>query len=291
MKKFITLICSLALVFVFSFSFVGCSRTNIVFTYVPLENNTTGFTTDLDETSISIGVQKGSALLPQIDDAIDNITEETRTNLMRAMVNLQKSSENTFTPSENAAIIETEDEFKVAMECGYEPFNWTQNDNSNGAVAISNISGKYANGYDVQIARLVANALGKKLVIVQCDWDPLIPGVQAGTFDAIIAGMSPTAERKLEIDFSKYYYTSHLVIVTRDGCELATATTLAEVDKAGYRIAAQPGTSHLELLQAQTSHCTVIDNLEDFPAMRIALEAGTIDGYVAEEPTAMALVK
>ena len=299
MKKFFTIICTLALVFVSVFSFVGCTNddldsvldTNTTFTYVHLLNNSTGFTTDPNETSISIGVRKGEALLPQINDALDTLTDEFRNNLMRSMVDFKKSSENTFTPGTNAEIIESNEEFRVAMECGYEPFNWTQNNSSNGAVPISGISGKYANGYDVQIARIVANALGRKLVIVQYDWESLLEGLKSNTFDAIIAGMSPTNERKEEIDFSNYYYTSPLVIITKEGSRLATATSLIDIDKSGIKIAAQPGTSHLTLLTEQTHNCTVISNLEDFPAMRIALEAGTIDGYVAEEPTAMALIK
>ena len=291
MKKILTTLCSLALIFVSVFGFVGCSNSNTNFTYVALVNNSTGFVTDLDETSISIGVAKGSSLLEAINNAISQISEEDRLSLMRAMVDLKKSDENTYTPGENAVIIDTDDTFKVAMECGYEPFNWTQPNDAIGAVPISNVAGKYANGYDVQIARIVANALGKKLVIIQSEWDPLIPGIKAGTFDAIIAGMSPTAERKEEIDFSNYYFTSNLVVVTKEGSRLATATTLSEIDNAEFRIAAQPGTSHLTLLQSQTSNCQIIDNLEDFPAMKIALEAGTIDGYIAEEPTAMALTK
>ena len=63
-KKFFTIICTLALVFVSVFSFVGCTNddldsvldTNTTFTYVHLLNNSTGFTTDPNETSISIGV-------------------------------------------------------------------------------------------------------------------------------------------------------------------------------------------------------------------------------------------
>ena len=181
------------------------------------------------------------------------------------------------------------DTFIVAMECAYEPFNWTQADNSNGAVEISGVQGKYANGYDVQVAKIIAEKLGKKLVIVQAEWDSLIPGVQLGTYDAIIAGMSPTTTRREEVDFSDYYYTSNLVVITKSESSLATASTLSDIDVSGYKIAAQPGTSHLDLLRDQTSNCTVIDNLEDFPAMKIALEAGTIDGYIAEKPTAMAL--
>ncbi|MFR6641532.1 MAG: transporter substrate-binding domain-containing protein [Christensenellales bacterium] len=70
---------------------------------------------------------------------------------------------------------------KVAMECAYAPFNWAQTDDKNGAVPISSegSDGLYANGYDVQIAKYIANALGLKLEIYAIKWDSLIPGVKA----------------------------------------------------------------------------------------------------------------
>ena len=103
----------------------------------------------------------------------------------------------------------------VAMECAYAPYNWTQNDDSNGAVPISNVSGSYANGYDVQIAQYVANRLGLKLEIYAMEWDSLIPAVNSGAIDAIVAGMSPTAERSEQLDFTDTYYESNLVVIIR----------------------------------------------------------------------------
>jgi len=86
-------------------------------------------------------------------------------------------------------------EFKVGMECGYAPFNWTQADDSNGAVPIAG-SKEFAGGYDVEIAKIIAQGLGRELVIVKTAWDGLTPALQSGNIDAIIAGMSPTADRK-----------------------------------------------------------------------------------------------
>ena len=168
---------------------------------------------------------------------------------------------------------------RIGMECGYAPFNWTQQDDSNGAVAIE--GGGYANGYDVQIAKQVAEGLGKELVIVKTEWDGLVPAVQSGVIDGIIAGMSPTAERKEKIDFTDNYYVSDLVIVVRADSEYANATSIQ--DFAGATLTAQ----------LNTFHDTVIDQIEgvehatpmtDFPAMRVALESGIIDGYVSERP-------
>lgn len=178
----------------------------------------------------------------------------------------------------------------VGMECGYAPFNYTQTDASNGAVKISNADG-YANGYDVMIAKKIAEALGKELVIVKYKFEALIPAVNAKSLDMIIAGMSPTADRKEAIDFSDAYYTSQLVIVVRKAeyeGKYANATKLA--DFKGAKIAAQIGTFHNDALQAQASQYGILPQtpMSDFPALINALKTGAIDGYVAEEPGAKA---
>ena len=100
---------------------------------------------------------------------------------------------------------------RIGMECAYAPFNWTQTDDSNGAVPIE--SGDYANGYDVQVAKYIAAELGMALEVYQYEWDSLIPAVQSGAVDGIIAGMSPTAEREEEVDFTECYYNSNLVVI------------------------------------------------------------------------------
>ena len=176
----------------------------------------------------------------------------------------------------------------VGMECGYAPFNYTQTDASNGAVKISNAEG-YANGYDIMIAQKIADSLGKKLVIKKLDWDSLLPGVTAGTLDFIIAGMSPTAERLQQIDFSDAYYQSQLVLVVKKDGKYANATTLAEFK--GANLVAQNGTFHDKALERQAADIgyTRRTPMDSFPAMVSALKNDkNLDGYVAEEPGAIA---
>ena len=173
---------------------------------------------------------------------------------------------------------------RVGMECNYAPYNWSQEDDSNGAVPIKNVDNMYTNGYDVQVAQKIADSMGKKLEIYSYEWDSLIPAVQSGKLDMIIAGMSPTSERKEKIDFSDNYYTSNLVIVTKKG-SLTDVENIADLK--GKKIAAQSGTFHLDALTNQTQ--AKVNELADFSTMFIALGAGTIEGYVAEEPTAMAV--
>lgn len=173
-----------------------------------------------------------------------------------------------------------EDTFKVGLEAGYAPFNWTQKDSSNGAVKIDG-SSEYAGGYDIEMAKKIAEGLGKKLVIVKTEWDGLVPAVTSGKIDAIIAGMSPTAERKKTIDFSDNYYKSNLVMVVKKGGKYDGATSLQ--DFKGAKVTAQLNTFHYSVID-QISGVNKQTAMDNFPAMRVALESGVIDAYVSERP-------
>lgn len=175
------------------------------------------------------------------------------------------------------------DAFVVGMEAGYPPFNWTQNDDSNGAVKIDGADG-YANGYDVQMAQKVADGLGKELVIVKTEWDGLVPALVSSKIDAIVAGMSPTDERKEAIDFSDSYYTTELVIVVKSDGAYANATTL--VDFADAKVTAQLNTLHYGVID-QIEGVQKQPAMDSFTSMRVALESGTIDAYVSERPEAI----
>lgn len=170
--------------------------------------------------------------------------------------------------------------FKVGMEAGYAPFNWSQKDDSNGAVKIQGTK-EYAGGYDVEIAKKIADGLGKELVIVKTEWDGLVPALTSGKIDAIIAGMSPTEKRKKTIDFSDNYYTSNLVMVVKKGGKYEGASSIQ--DFKGAKITAQLNTFHYTVID-QIKGVEKGNAMDNFPAMRVALESGKIDGYVSERP-------
>lgn len=172
------------------------------------------------------------------------------------------------------------DTFKVGLEAGYAPFNWTQMEDSNGGVKIDGAA-EYAGGYDVEIAKKIADGLGKKLVIVKTEWDGLVPALTSGKIDAIIAGMSPTAERKKTIDFSDNYYKSNLVMVVKKGGKYDGATSIQDFN--GAKITAQLNTFHYSVID-QIKGVKKQPAMDNFPAMRVALESGVIDGYVSERP-------
>ena len=145
----------------------------------------------------------------------------------------------------------------IAMECAYAPYNWTQSDDSNGAVPISNVPGSYANGYDVMIAKQICEANGWELEVIQSDWDSLVPGVQTGTFDAVIAGQSMTADRAEQVDFAgPYFYAT----IWYDTC------------------------------LPQITGANVLPAAETAPAMLMALETGMVDFVCTDMPTAQGAV-
>ena len=176
----------------------------------------------------------------------------------------------------------------VAMECAYAPYNWTQSDDSNGAVEISNVPGSYANGYDVMIAKKLCEANGWELEIVQSDWDSLVPGVQTGTFDAVIAGQSMTAERAEQVDFAGPYFYATIVCLTKADSAYADATSIA--DLAGGKCTAQLATIWYDQCLPQIEGADVQTAAETAPAMLMALETGMVDFVCTDMPTAQGAV-
>ena len=174
------------------------------------------------------------------------------------------------------------DTLKVGMECNYAPYNWTQSEPIDEAVAIA--AGGYADGYDVRIAKRIAAELGMELEIVKTEWDGLVPSLMSGKIDCIIAGMSPTEERKVTIDFTEPYYESELcVVVMKDGA-YANAASLA--DFSGAKITGQLNTFHYTVID-QIDKVKKMPAMDTFPAMIVALTAGAIDGYISERPGAV----
>ena len=191
---------------------------DVTLTYLPFVNNSTGFTATDEETGIAVAFKTGSEMVAQVNDIIAGISTETRQALMAQIVALSASPD---TQSSDAIILASGNTdtsngtLKIAMECAYAPFNWTQTTDANGAVPIQGQDGMYANGYDVQVAKYIAAELGMALEVYSYVWDSLIPAVQSGAVDAIIAGMSPTAEREEQVDFTDCYYNSNLVVIIK----------------------------------------------------------------------------
>lgn len=174
----------------------------------------------------------------------------------------------------------------VGMECAYAPFNWTETEKTDTNVPISNLGdGAYAEGYDVQVAKIIAEELGVELEIKALAWDALIQNLNTGGIDMIIAGMSPTAERLEAINFTSAYYESTHVLLVKSDSQYASATTLAGF--AGATVIGQTGTIYADLVpQAVAAGAVAGNNLATVPLIVNAILNGTVDATIVEEPVA-----
>ena len=171
----------------------------------------------------------------------------------------------------------------VAMECAYAPYNWAQPDDSNGAVPIKD-SVLYANGYDVMTAKAICEANGWQLEVMQLDWDSLIPAVQSGVCDAVIAGQSMTSERMDAVDFAGPYLYATIVCLVKQDSKFADAKGISEL--AGGSCTSQSGTIWYDSCLPQIPDAQIVPPQESAPAMLMALESGTVDFVCTDMPTA-----
>ena len=173
---------------------------------------------------------------------------------------------------------------RVGMECGYAPYNWSQSTDENGAVPIVD-SSDYAYGYDVMIAKYLAEQMGYELEIYKIDWDGLPTAVQSGRIDCVIAGQSITSERLQTVDFTTPYYYASIKALTTKGSAYENATSVA--DLAGCTTTSQINTVWYDVCLPQIPDAKILPAMESAPEMFVALESDRANVVVTDEPAAL----
>ena len=172
----------------------------------------------------------------------------------------------------------------VGMECAYAPYNWTQMDDSNGAVPIANNPGTYANGYDVMIAKKIAEHYDVTLEVMAIGWDGLNPALDEGKLDAVIAGQSMTEERLEEVEIAGPYFYANIVCVARKDTAQAAATGISNLTGT---CTAQTGTVWYNSFIDQIPGATKTSAAETANAMIMAVAESRVDFICTDMPTAM----
>ena len=175
----------------------------------------------------------------------------------------------------------------VGMECAYAPYNWTQMDDSNGAVPIANNPGSYAGGYDIMIAKKICETYGWELEVMALEWGGLSPALDAGTIDVAIAGQSMTAERMEMVDFAGPYLYATIVCLAKSGSALENATGISQLSGT---CTSQMGTIWYDVCLPQIEGADIQTAAESAPAMLMALETGAVDFVCTDMPTAQGAV-
>lgn len=174
---------------------------------------------------------------------------------------------------------------RIGMECDYAPNNWQEDTTTDTNLPISNLSGFYAEGYDIQMSKLLAEKMDVDIEIIKLAWTGLIQALKEGQIDMIIAGMADTSERKESIAFSNTYSVrkTEYVLVVQSDSKYVNATSIQDFSGATV------------IGQINTFYDTAIDQIngvvhapaaQDVPNMTSQLQEGLVDAIVLDEDTA-----
>jgi len=187
----------------------------------------------------------------------------------------------------------------IGLECNYAPFNWTVGKANEHTLSISNHAGQFVDGYDISFAKRASKELGVDVKVVAIEWDNLIPQLNAGQINCIIAGMTDTAERREVIDFTNEYYRSELVLITSKTVADEYASTTVDETTLGTIFSGKKGV--ISQISTVTDSCidtfvskfgvTHIDPVDTFATASDKVKSGVAFAMTAEYPVAQAIVK
>lgn len=182
----------------------------------------------------------------------------------------------------NISSVTGKEKLVVGMECNYAPFNWQTTQQTDTSVSIGGAG--YADGYDVRVARFVADQMDREIEIKKIAWNGLVPALNAGEIDVVIAGMT---ERE-GLDFTTPYYQSEMVMIVRKSDKKLVKFKDIQQFK-GKTIVGQKNTNYDTIIDQikGVKHATPKDT---YPEMVIALQKKDVDGITAELPVAQGVV-
>lgn len=191
-------------------------------------------------------------------------------------------------PAAEQPAAQEEKVLRIGMECAYAPSNWQESEPTDSNLPIENLAGGYAEGYDVQIAKLVCADMGYTPVVVMLAWDGLIEALNQGQIDMIIAGMADTAERRQAINFSDPYHATEYGIMVNGDSKYVDAKTIN--DFAGASVLGQKDTKLDTVIDqmADVEHLTPVSSV---PNMISRLQEGTCDAIVVNVESSAAYLQ
>ncbi|GAA4716059.1 transporter substrate-binding domain-containing protein [Brevibacillus fulvus] len=166
----------------------------------------------------------------------------------------------------------------MATSADFKPFEF--HDLSSGKDEIT--------GFDIEIAKYIADKLGVELEVQDMNFDGLIPALQANRADMVMAGLTATEERKKNVDFSDIYYESKNVILSKKDSNLTKVEDLA-----GKKVTVQTGSiqeGDVKKLQEKMPDLQIV-SLNKVPEMIQEVKTGRVDAAVIENTVAKGFVE
>ena len=149
---------------------------------------------------------------------------------------------------------------RIGVEGAYPPFSWVDKNDK-------------LQGFDIEIAYALCETIKADCTLVQQDWDGIIPALLARKYDAIIASMSITEERKKKVDFTEKYYNTPAKFIRRKGSDIEIS---AEGLK-GKTIGVQRATTHDSFLSDNYGDDVEIKRYGTQDEVYLDMNAGRLD--------------
>ncbi len=164
-----------------------------------------------------------------------------------------------------------DDVIRIGTEGAYPPWNYTE---ANGELA----------GFEIDLANAMCEKMGATCEFVAQDWDGIIPALLNGRYDAIMAGMSITEERRQRINFSQGYVTDPAYFLAEKSSPLQDAETLDELKAAidGKVVGVQTATIHANFVDQELDGLVELRLYDTQENMELDLTSGRIDAALAD---------
>jgi len=154
---------------------------------------------------------------------------------------------------------------RIGVEGAYPPFSYVKP------------SGELA-GFDIEIAKALVEAMGAEVELVAQDWDGIIPALLAKKYDAIIASMSITEERKKKVAFSNKYYNTPAKFIQKKGA----MDEFSRANIKGKKVGVQRATIHDKYLTDNYGKDVTIKRYGTQDEAYLDLTAGRVDMLLAD---------
>ncbi len=192
--------------------------------------------------------------------------------LVIMLIGCDMVSSNTFT-----FVLDESYESYITMgtSADYPPYEWLMNDGNNNHTVV---------GIDIEIAKVIAHALGKNLRVVNRGFDFLLEDLKSGKVDFVISAMTPTEERSKVVDFSNIYYKATQVVLIKSN-DLETFDSIDALNKSNIRIGAQLGS--IQQTYAEDLFTLAQKQfIQAVPDLVLGLRNNQLSGVIMERPVA-----
>ena len=186
--------------------------------------------------------------------------------------------------SDSTVSATSSDILTIAVDGNNPTFSWTQSNDLDGAIKLSD-SYDFVNGYDIQVAKYIAESLNYDLNIIKADHDSLLSSVSSNQADCSISAQLDSSEDRLYVNFSNPYFYDNTVVLLKQNSSFSNASDLSDLE--GGSCTSVYGTNAYNECLFQIDNADIQDAIESIIQMLSYLENGKCDFVVTNLSSAL----